>query len=320
MSEKKKRSLNSIKLFQGLIINKDEEDSSDELLQKSSVIKKREMITYKKLQNLDLATYDYIFLDRQLCHKTIQDFASFKTLIEETKQNYKPELLNNKNIQSIKTEGKFCFNKYNITKLLSFNEKKVKNLEISSNSRYISTRDIKYKCCHFYTTKTFFKGKHCFEIEILQMDDFEITFGILNINQIDVFKREFCKSKNNELNQNVIFSLMNNLAFFKLKSPIFMEKNNNFYHHYLSYGDIMGLCFDLDKKLLYLFLNGEMINTYVLNISTGSNNSFVPIISLENFKEIIFNPGPNLKHQENYIKLGFILWMKMEKIIMKNSN
>ena len=54
MSEKKKRSLNSIKLFQGLIINKDEEDSSDELLQKSSVIKKREMITYKKLQNLDL--------------------------------------------------------------------------------------------------------------------------------------------------------------------------------------------------------------------------------------------------------------------------
>ena len=47
MSEKKKRSLNSIKLFQGLIINKDEEDSSDELLQKSSVIKKREMINYK---------------------------------------------------------------------------------------------------------------------------------------------------------------------------------------------------------------------------------------------------------------------------------
>ena len=65
------------------------------------------------------------------------------------------------------------------------------------------------------------------------MDDFEITFGILNINQIDVFEREFCRSENNELNQNVIFSLMNNLVFFKLKSPIFMEKNNNFYHHYL---------------------------------------------------------------------------------------
>ena len=308
MSEKKKRSLNSLKLFQGLIINKDEEDSSNELLQKSSIIKKREMISYKKLQNLDLATYDYIFLDRQFCQKTIQDFASFKELIQEIKQIYEPQLLNNKNILSIKVEGKFCFNKYNITKLLSFNEKKIKNLEISSNSRYIRTRDIKYKCCHFYTTKTFFKGKHCFEIEILQMDDFEITFGILNINHIDVFKREFCKSKNNELSQNVNFnfSLMYNLEFFKLKSPIFFKKNNNLYHHYLSYGDIIGLCFDLDKKLLYLFLNGEIINTYVLNISTGSNISFVPIISLEKYKEIIFNPGPNLKFQENYIKLGFI--------------
>ena len=205
MSEKKKRSLNSLKLFQGLIINKDEEDSSNELLQKSSIIKKREMISYKKLQNLDLATYDYIFLDRQLCQKTIQDFASFKELIQEIKQIYEPQLLNNKNILSIKVEGKFCFNKYNITKLLSFNEKKIKNLEISSNSRYIRTRDIKYKCCHFYTTKTFFKGKHCFEIEILQMEDFEITFGILNINHIDVFKREFCKSKNNELVKMLIF-------------------------------------------------------------------------------------------------------------------
>ena len=35
MSEKKKRSLNSLKLFKGLIINKDEEDSSNDLLQKS---------------------------------------------------------------------------------------------------------------------------------------------------------------------------------------------------------------------------------------------------------------------------------------------
>ena len=71
------------------------------------------MISYKKLQNLDLATYDYIFLDRQLCQKTIQDFASFKELIQEIKQIYEPQLLNNKNILSIKVEGKFCFNKYN---------------------------------------------------------------------------------------------------------------------------------------------------------------------------------------------------------------
>ena len=306
MSEKKKRSINSLKLFQDLIINKDEEASSEESLQKSEIIKKREMVTYKKLQNLDIATYDYIFLDRQFCQKTIQDFASFKELLEEIKQKYKPELLNNKNIKSIISEGKFCFNKYNITKLMLFNEKKIKNLEISLNSKYINTSDMKYKYCHFYTTKTFFRGKHCFEIEILQMEDFEITFGILNINYIDVFKRVFGKSKNNEFGQKINFALMNNFEYFQLKSPIFMKKINNVYHHYLSYGDIIGLCYDLDKKLLYLFLNGEIINIYVLNISIDTNNSFVPVISLGKFKEIIFNPGPNLQFQKNYERMGFI--------------
>ena len=80
------------------------------------------------------------------------------------------------------------------------------------------------------------------------MADFEITFGILNFNHIDVFKKEFGKSKINELAQKFNFSLMNNFECFKMKSPIFKKKNNNIYHHYLSYGDVMGLCFDLDKK------------------------------------------------------------------------
>ena len=60
MSEKKnnRRSISSLKLFRDIII-KNEEDIFEK-----SFNKKKEMITYKNLQNLDLTTYDFIFLDR----------------------------------------------------------------------------------------------------------------------------------------------------------------------------------------------------------------------------------------------------------------
>ena len=114
MSEKKNRKyLNSFKIFQELIINKENSDeSSEDLLHKSQIIKKKELISYKNLQNIDLNTYDYIFLDRQICNKIIQDFASFKLLISEIKKKFKPELLNYRNIQTIKSEGKFCFKRF----------------------------------------------------------------------------------------------------------------------------------------------------------------------------------------------------------------
>ncbi len=88
---------------------------------------------------------------------------------------------------------------------------------------------------------------------------------------------------------------MKNFDCFKLEGPIFMKKNDNIFHHYISFGDIIGLCYDLDKKLLYVYLNGEIINTFSINILTGSNNSFIPFISLDKFAEIIINTGDKLK-------------------------
>ena len=196
MSEKKNRKyLNSFKIFQELIINKENSDeSSEDLLHKSQIIKKKELISYKNLQNIDLNTYDYIFLDRQICNKIIQDFASFKLLISEIKKKFKPELLNYRNIQTIKSEGKFCFNKFNITKIISFYDKKLKDLEISINNKYITANDIKNKNAYFYITKSFFKGKHCFEIEIMNKINYEISFGFINIKHIDTLKKTFLVS------------------------------------------------------------------------------------------------------------------------------
>ena len=297
MSEKKdkRKSLNDI--FRDLIINREEKE-------KSEINIKNEMLTNKILQNLDLTTYDYIFLGRQINNTKVEDYASFIELLKDIKKKYKPELLNS-SIQLINEEGKFSFNKYNITKLIPFKDKKKKNMEISINNRYIRITDIKNKYAPFYLSKSIFNGKHCFEIEIMNMNNIYFVFGILNINFIEVFKKEFCKSKNNnELNNNN-FNLIHNLASFKLENPIFIKKENNFVHHYIKYGDILGLGFDLTQKLLYLFLNGEIINTYILSVDTGPNISFVPFISLDKYTEIIFNPG-NLKYEDNYKKLEFI--------------
>ncbi len=199
----------------------------DNNLIKSIIMEKKEMLSLKKIQNIDLATYDYIFISRQFLNTTIQDFESFINLLNTIKNKYNPSLFKaNKNMEKIIKQGKFSISNSNLTNLVSFNENH-KKAEISINTSYIKIPSDVKNSFIFYTTKSFFKGKHCFEIEILQMEDFEITFGILNINHIDVFKREFCKSKNNELSQNVNFSLMYNLEFFKLTSPILFKKNNN---------------------------------------------------------------------------------------------
>ena len=307
MSEKKNKrnSIRHLKIFQDLIINNDEENSSEDLLQKSAIIRKKEMITYKKLTNIDLTTYDYIFMDRQISNKTLQDFASFKELIEEIKKKYKPEPQEYSNIQTIKSEGKFCFNKYNITKLHSLNHH-IKPYEISINSKYIRTFDSKSFYSHFYLSKSFFKGKHCFEVEMMRLLNNEIIFGLINVSYLDTFKKEYSKLSIDDFLRKRSYSFIYNFNSFQIKSPIFIKRNKNIYHHYISYGDVFGLCFDMDKKLFYLYLNGEIINTYIINLESGKNISYVPIIILDRYMEIIFNSGENLKYGSNYKKFGFI--------------
>ena len=262
----------------------------------------KEMITYKKLQNLDLNTYDEIFLDRQLFGQTLQDFAAFKELQDSIKKQYNPELLTQQNIQAIKEEGKFSLNKYNITRLKPLNDVKFKNSKMSINNKYIYS-DSKFS--YFYMTKSIFKGKHCFEIEIYKMVNPEVAIGLVDINYIDPLKKEFIKYKNKK-DDNNIFKSIKNFDYFKLGNQIMLKQNDEVKIHYLSYGDIIGFCFDLNEKLLNICLNGEIISVHELNIKAGSNISFVPIISIGKSREIIFNPGENLKFGEYYEKMGFI--------------
>ena len=305
MSKKKnKKSIDSCKLFP------EQNSEGNDKLPENLSQKAKEMLTYKKIQNIDYTTYDYIFLGRQLCNTSIDSFTSFQSLLKEIKNKYKPELLNSKNIELIKKEGKFNFDNSNLTKFIPFQNNKNLDYDISINNKYIITNDIKLNTLFFYINKSFFKGKHCFEIELLDMKNKKVNFGLINIKDINTFKNKCYKNSNELINKDKLKKKYN---FFELSNPIFLKKNTNSFHHYISYGDIFGFCFDLTKKLLFLYLNGELINTYELNLTKGPNYSFVPLLSIGKFSEIIFNSGENLKYDYIYQKYNFIPLDKSEQ-------
>ena len=295
--------------------NKNNEGNED--VEKLLSKRKKGMINYKKLQNIGLDTYDIIFANRQFVNSKVEDFNSFKAVLKEIKNEFKPELLYNKNILSIKKEGKFCLDKYNFAKMLPFKEKNFKNLEISINNRYIKTTDTTLKLRKFYINTSIFKGKHCFEINIINLFDTKMVFGLVDINSFEDFRKEIFDFGGDDFDRNDII-LTHNIDCFDLESPIFIKKDaNNINHHYLKYGDIIAFGFDLDNKLIYLFLNGEIVNTYKLHVEMGKYISFIPFISLNKFSEIIINLDEVLKYENNYKEMGFIPFNKKGLLIKK---
>ena len=309
MSNNKTHRKRSISLDLNLNQNKTSEEFKDEdgdIPIKSTLLKKKGMITYKNIQNIDLETYDYIFVGRQNLEGSVQDFNSFIQYLNNIKRKYNPSLMKNIDInENIKKEGKFSLTYDNITKLISFHKKRNKNIEISTNTRYIKTFNLGNNYINFYTTKSLFKGKHCFEIQILNMEQPNLAIGLINISYIDVLRNTFKKKSSFKTNGLSKLNTENNF-FFKINEPFLIHKNDGIYKHYILYGDILGCCYDFDKKLFYLFLNGEKINTFALNIKIGKYMSFFPIISIGDHTEIIFNPGHNLKYIKSYENIGFV--------------
>ena len=124
-------------------ISEELKDETDDILSKSILIKKKGMIAYKNIKNIELDTYDYIFVGRQFYEGNVQDFSSFIQYLNNIKSKYNPLLMKNDDIsETIKKEGKFSFTNDNITRLISLHKKRNKNIEISINTRYIKTYNL----------------------------------------------------------------------------------------------------------------------------------------------------------------------------------
>ena len=281
------------------------DDSNEDILSKTISIAQKEMISLKFINNIELTTYDLIFVGRHFSGTATQDFESFINLIKNIKNKFNPKLLkSNNNIENIKKSGKISLTNNNLTSLVLFN-KKLKNSEISINSRYIKTLYLGNKFINLYATKSFFKGKHCYELKILNMNEPNLAFGLINISSINTFRTQFKKTTSIQLStlEHINTETLN---IFKLTNPIFYEEYKRHYNHFIKYGDVLGLCYDIDQKILYIYINGILRGTRILTIETGANNSFAPFISIGEYTEIIFNPGENLIYEKKYKMSGFI--------------
>ena len=287
-------------------------DSNEDILSKTINFTKKEMISFKFINNIELTTYDLIFVGRQFSGTATQDFESFIQLLKNIKNKFNSKILKSNNlIENIKKDGKISLTNNNLTSLVLFN-KKLKNCEISINSKYIKTLYLGNKFINFYATKSFFKGKHCFELKILNMSEPHLAFGLINISLINSFRTAFKKATS--INISTLEQInTESLNIFKLTNPIFYEENKRHYNHFIKYGDILGLCFDIDQKILFIYINGILRGTHILTIETGSNCSFAPIIFIGGYTEIIFNPGENLVYEKKYKKSGFIPLDEKEK-------
>ena len=274
------------------------EPKEDETICTSNIPQKKEMISFKQIQNFGLTTYDCIFMGRKFFNTITEDYKSFIKLLNSIKNQYNPKMLQkNYNIEEIKEEGKIYFNNNNLTDLIPLNNSK--EYEISINHKYISTGELNGKCINFYGTKSFFKGKHCFEIQILNKNEPFLAFGIINISDIGLMKDRLKHLK--DLSFNALEQINTQyLNIFKLPNPIFYEEGIFHYNHFITYGDIISLGYDLDQKILFLYLNGILRASYILKVNADENCSYAPIICLGGNTEIIFNPGPYLIHQCNF--------------------
>ena len=306
---------NSINLNQNKI-SEEIKDKTDDIQHKSNLIKKKEMITYKNIQNIDITTYNSFFSGCHFSEGNARDFCSFIQYLNEIKSKYNPSLMKNRISENFENENKFSLTHDNITKLISFHKKRDKNIEISYNTRYIKAFNLDDKndnydnydnYVNYYATKSLIKGKHCFEIEILNMEKPNLFIGLIDISFIDLIREAIIKkisSYNIKLFK--MLDVEKKINIYEISETFLIQKNDKKYNHYTSYGDILGCCFDLDKKLFYLFLNGEIINAFPLNVDLFSNKSVLPIIGVGNCTEIIFNPGHNLEYMKAYEELGFV--------------
>ena len=145
-----------------------------------------------------------MFIGRTIHNISLEDFSSFQKLLNNIKNTFNPKLLqNNINIEDITQKGKFSFTNNKLTEIIPINNKDKKFVEISINNKYIKTKSGK-TYYNFYATKSFFKGKHCFEIEILNTQ-IEVSIGIININNLDILLDDVNRANNNSIFIKILF-------------------------------------------------------------------------------------------------------------------
>ena len=125
------------------------------------------------------------------------------------------------------------------------------------------------------TNNCLIKGKWCYEVLLLSNGLFQIGFCQLNT----------------EFNEHYgVGDDKHSIGYdgFRLSC---WNKEENRYGKTWDYGDIIGVCLDLDNNKIEYYQNGEKLGIVPITIENGSGIAYFPAISISEFEKCFFNFG-----------------------------
>ncbi len=188
----------------------------------------------------------------------------------------KEKTIEESEIEKIKKIGKIGLNKT----FLDITTANSKNIILSNNNCSIFSKE------DFQSIKTnncIFKGKWCYEVLLITNGSFQIGFSQYN----SIFTQ--------------INGIGNDLLSFSFdgSKKLSLHKNKFSYGNIWDCGDIIGVCIDLDNKLLEYYLNGKKLGICFENIPVGENIVYYPSITINKNEKCVFNFG-QYNFQYNY--------------------
>ena len=193
---------------------------------------------------------------KKINYSDFQNSKEEKTKIEENE------------IEIIKKIGKIGLNKT----FLDIKTSNSKNIILSNNNCSIFSKE------DFQSIKTnncIFKGKWCYEVLLITNGSFQI--GI-------------CQYNSNFSKLNGIGNDLLSFSFDGYKK-LSLHKNKFSYGNNWDSGDVIGVCIDLDNRILEYYLNGKKLGICFENIPVGENIVYYPSITINKNEKCVFNFG-----------------------------
>ena len=119
------------------------------------------------------------------------------------------------------------------------------------------------------------KGKWCYEVLLESNGLFQIGFCQLNT----IFSAQYGVGDD-----------INSFGYDGFRLSCWNRDENRFGKIW-DYGDIIGVCIDLDNKHLEYFQNGEKLGKITNNVENGSGVAYFPAISFSDYEKCFFNFG-----------------------------
>jgi len=226
-------------------------------------------------------------------YNTYEDFfETQKNLIltknKEKRIFYKNELdyLFTKKMQSMNKDPKTVKNDIDkmkiVGKIYASNQTGFELNEIGRNNMSIKFNKLKIECISnansfqsIAANNCIISGKWCYEVTLL-------TNGLFQIG--------FCQFNTPFTRHSGVGDDKTSYAYDGWRK-VAWNGEKKLYGRYWECGDVIGVCIDMDKRIIEYYLNGDPLGTAFTNIAKGDNIAYFPALSLYTKESCIFNFG-----------------------------